>query len=57
MIPINSPMETDWLAFTDGEYYNRVRTIMLKSGMGEGDVDMILANVWEAGWLAEKTGV
>lgn len=40
----------DWLRFTDGEYYHRIRGIMLKYGMGEGDVEMIIANAWEDGW-------
>jgi hypothetical protein len=44
--------ERSWLAHTDGEYYNRVRQIMLSYGMGEGDVEMILANTWEVGWIA-----
>jgi hypothetical protein len=43
-----------WLAFTDGEYYHRCRQIMLDSGMGGGDVEMILANFWEYGWIAAK---
>jgi hypothetical protein len=43
-----------WLAFTDGEYYHRCRQIMLSYNMGEGDVEMILANFWEAGWIAAK---
>ena len=43
-----------WLAFTDGEYYHRCRKIMLDYGMGGGDVEMILANFWEAGWIAAK---
>ena len=47
----DSPNESEWLAFTDGEYYNRVRQLMLGYGMGQGDVEMILANVWEDGWL------
>jgi hypothetical protein len=25
---------------------------MLDAGMGEGDVEMILANVWEHGWIS-----
>ena len=25
---------------------------MLEAGMGEGDVEIIFANFWEAGWLA-----
>ena len=43
-----------WLAFTDGEYYHRCRQIMLGYGMGGGDVEMILANFWAAGWIAGK---
>jgi hypothetical protein len=43
-----------WLAFTDGEYYHRCRQIMLGYGMGGGDVEMILANFWEYGWIAAK---
>jgi hypothetical protein len=27
---------------------------MLDYGMGEGDAEMILANFWEAGWIAGK---
>lgn len=46
--------EPDWLAFTDTEYYHRCRAIMIGSGMGEGDVEMILANVWEDGWSRRK---
>lgn len=46
-----SGWEPSWLAFTDGEYYHRCRAIMLKYGMGEGDVEMILANFWENGWM------
>lgn len=46
-----SPWGEDWLAFTDGEYYHRIRGIMLKYGMGEGDVEMIIANAWEDGWI------
>lgn len=45
-----SPWGDDWLSFTDGEYYHRIRGIMLKYGMGEGDVEMIIANAWEGGW-------
>jgi hypothetical protein len=45
-----SPWGEDWLAFTDGEYYHRIRGIMLKYGMVEGDVEMIIANAWEDGW-------
>lgn len=47
-----APWDRDWLAFTDGEYYHRVRRIMLSYGMGGGDVEMILANIWESGWIA-----
>ncbi len=47
-----APWEPAWLHYTDQEYYNRVRAIMLSYGMGEGDVEMILANVWESGWCA-----
>lgn len=47
-----SPWEKSWLAFTDGEYYHRCRGIMLGYGMGEGDVEMILANFWEAGYIS-----
>ena len=47
-----SPWHQQWLAFTDGEYYHRCRSIMLSYGMGEGDVEMILANFWESGWIA-----
>lgn len=43
-----------WLAFTDREYYHRCRQIMLDYGMGGGDVEMILANFWECGWIAAK---
>jgi hypothetical protein len=46
-----SPWGGDWLAFTDGEYYHRIRAIMLKYGMGEGDVEMIIANCWEDAWI------
>ena len=46
-----APWSDDWLSFTDSEYYHRVRRIMLDYGMGEGDVEMILANVWENGWI------
>jgi len=46
-----SPWGDDWLAFTDGEYYHRIREIMLNYGMGEGDVEMIIANAWEDGWI------
>lgn len=34
------------------EYGTRVRDIMLSYGMGGGDVEMILANTWESGWIA-----
>ena len=47
-----SPWHKDWLAFTDSEYYHRCRNIMLDYGMGGGDVEMILANFWESGWIA-----
>jgi hypothetical protein len=47
-----SAWHSDWLQFTDGEYYHRVRDIMLKAGMGSGDVEMILANVWTDAWIA-----
>ena len=47
-----SPWESAWFKFTDGEYYNRLRQIMLDAGMGEGDVETTLANVWELGWIA-----
>lgn len=47
-----APWEPAWLAYTDHEYYHRVRQIMLVAGMGEGDVENILANVWESGWIA-----
>ena len=47
-----SPWELSWLHFTDGEYYHRCRQILLGYGMGEGDVEMILANIWEMGWIA-----
>lgn len=42
--------ESAWLRLTDGEYYHRVRQIMLSYGMGEGDVEAILGNIWGAGW-------
>lgn len=42
----------DWLGYTETHHYNRVRDIMLEYKMGEGDVEMILANVWESGWMA-----
>jgi hypothetical protein len=47
-----SPWHRDWLTFTDREYYWRCRNILINSGVGEGDTEMILANFWEAGWLA-----
>lgn len=46
--------EQAWLAFTDGEYYHRVRAIMLAAGMGEGDVENILANVFTTGWMGAR---
>lgn len=46
-----SPWSRDWLVFSESEYYHRVRRIMLKNGMGSGDVEMILANVWEDAWI------
>lgn len=51
-----SEWESAWLAYSDGEYYHRCRGIMLSYGMGEGDVEMILANHWEAGWMARSCG-
>lgn len=48
----DSEWSSAWLAFTDGEYYHRCRQIMLNYGMGSGDVEMILANFWEAGWVS-----
>jgi hypothetical protein len=50
----HSEWSSAWLAFTDGEYYHRCRQIMLDYGMGSGDVEMILANFWERGWIAAK---
>jgi hypothetical protein len=50
----HSEWSSAWLAFTDGEYYHRCRQIMLDYGMGCGDVEMLTANFWEAGWLAAK---
>ena len=50
----HSEWSSAWLAFTDGEYYHRCRQIMLDYGMGGGDAEMILANFWEAGWIAAK---
>jgi hypothetical protein len=49
-----SPRGDDWLAFTDGEYYHQIRKIMLDYGMGEGDVEMIIANAWEDGWIRAR---
>jgi hypothetical protein len=47
--------EPQWLCVTENEYYNRVRLIMLSYGMGEGDAEMILANMWESGWCAGRS--
>jgi hypothetical protein len=38
----------DWEKFTKTEYYNRAKNIMCET-MGEGDVENILATVWEMG--------
>ena len=51
---MNPPWYKAWLNWTDHEYYNRIRQIMIESGMGEGDVEMILANCFEIGWIAGK---
>lgn len=52
-----APWHADWLHFTDSEYYHRIRGIMLTAGMGEGDVEMIIANVWESAWINGKQNV
>jgi hypothetical protein len=40
-----------------GEYYNRAKDIMLKYNMGEGDVENILAIMWENGFIDGKHSV
>jgi hypothetical protein len=42
--------ESAWLAFTDGEYYNRIFSILVKNGVGEGDAENLLANTFESGF-------
>ena len=43
------PDEKAWLNFTDTEYYNRIFSIVQK-GCTEAEADMILANVFDAGF-------
>jgi hypothetical protein len=49
-----SPWGRDWLGFTDNEYYHRIRNILLEYGLGEGDAENIIANVWEDGWIRAR---
>lgn len=51
--PAHHENAADWLRFTETEYYHRARSIMCKT-MGEGDVENILAHIWEMGWSQGK---
>lgn len=43
-----------WIRFTHTEYYKRVWSLMVQSGLGEGDSENILANVFDHGWMTSK---
>ena len=44
------PWGKDWLAFTCGECYHRIKNAMLDCGLSEHDVKMIIASAWDDGW-------
>jgi hypothetical protein len=48
------PDESAWLSFSETEYYNRVFAIIQK-GCTEAEADMILANVFSAGFSHGKS--
>lgn len=48
---VQEQYEEAYLRVTETEYYNRVRGIMLGYGMGEGDVELILLNIWQDGFV------
>jgi hypothetical protein len=43
-----------WTIYQRGEYYQRISAIMTKAGMGAGDVENILANLYTDGFLGGR---
>lgn len=52
-LPTPEECEKQWLNYTETEYYNRIFQI-IQRGCTEAEADMILANVFNSGYISGK---